>query len=56
MRLKSVTKRLKSQIIIKKVTTIHNFFQKFFKKKPIIGILGLNPHNGEMKKNSEELV
>ena len=52
--IKSVTKRLKSQIIIKKVTTIHNFFQKFFKKKPIIGILGLNPHNGEMKKNSEE--
>ena len=27
---------------------------KTFKKKPNLAILGLNPHNGEMKKNSEE--
>ena len=27
---------------------------KYFKKKPRIGVLGLNPHNFE-KKNSEEV-
>ena len=26
-----------------------------FIKKPKIGILGLNPHNSELRKNSEEL-
>ena len=29
--------------------------KKKFKKKPKIGILGLNPHNAEMRKNSEEV-
>ena len=47
-------KKLKSQIIINKIKTIHKFYKKLFKKKPKIGILGLNPHNAEMKKNSEE--
>ena len=30
-------------------------FKKLFKKKPKIGILGLNPHNDEYSKNSEEM-
>ena len=52
--IKNVSKNLKSQIIINKIFTIHKFYKKFFKKKPKIGILGLNPHNAEMKRNSEE--
>ena len=52
--IKNVSKRLKSEIIINKIITINNFFKRFFKKKPKIGILGLNPHNAEMKRNSEE--
>ena len=52
--IKNVSKTLKSQIIIHKIFTIHKFYKKFFKKKPKIGILGLNPHNAEMKKDSEE--
>ena len=28
--------------------------KKYFKKNPRIGVLGLNPHNYELKKNSEE--
>ncbi len=52
--IKNVSKNLKSQIIINKIFTIHKFYKSFFKKKPKIGILGLNPHNAEMKSNSEE--
>ena len=52
--IKNVSKSLKSEIIINKIITINNFFERFFKKKPKIGILGLNPHNAEMKRNSEE--
>ncbi len=52
--IRNVSKNLKSQIIINKIITINNCFRRIFKKKPKIGILGLNPHNAEMKKNSEE--
>ena len=52
---KDISKSISKKIIIKKINTINNFFKKCFKKKPIIGILGLNPHNAEFEKNSEEL-
>ena len=52
--LKDVSKNLKSKIILNKINTINDFFKRIFKKRPKIGILGLNPHNAEMKKNSEE--
>ena len=29
---------------------------KKLRKKPFIGLLGLNPHNGEMRSNSEEKI
>ncbi len=49
-----VTKKIKSINIKKKVKTIDYNFKKFFKKKPKIGVLGLNPHNAELRKNSIE--
>ena len=52
--LKDVSKNLKSEIILNKINTINDSFKRIFKKRPKIGILGLNPHNAEMKKNSEE--
>ena len=52
--IKNVPKNLKSKTIINKILTIHKFYKKFLKKIPKIGILGLNPHNAEMDKNSEE--
>jgi len=52
--LKNVSKNLKSKIILNKINTINNSFKRIFRKRPKIGILGLNPHNAEMKKNSEE--
>lgn len=53
--IKNVSKNISSNIIKKKLTTLNNEFKKLFKFKPKIGILGLNPHNSELKKNSEEV-
>ena len=37
-----------------KVNTINEFYSQKFKKKAKIAILGLNPHNDEMRANSFE--
>ena len=52
--IKKVSKNIKTSIIIKKIQTINSWYLKRYKKKAKIGILGLNPHNGELKNNSEE--
>ena len=54
IKVKDIHKNIKKEIIIKKLITINNWFRKFYKKKPRIGILGLNPHNAELERNSEE--
>ncbi len=48
-----LVKYLKKKII-DKLITINKFFIKKFKIKPKIGVIGLNPHNNELRKNSEE--
>ena len=53
--LKNVSQNIKSKTIITKIKTIQKSLKKLFKKKPKIGVLGLNPHNGELKKNTEEI-
>ena len=53
--LREVTKKLNKEIIIVKVKTIYHQFKKIFSRNPKIAILGLNPHNAEFKKNSEEV-
>tara|TARA_B100001059_G_C17814047_1_gene574022 strand:- start:1093 stop:2064 length:972 start_codon:yes stop_codon:yes gene_type:complete len=53
--LKNVSRNIKSKKIIIKVKTIHKNYYKFFNKKPKIGVLGLNPHNAELKSGSEEV-
>lgn len=52
--IKKITKKLNKNIIFEKIKLIDNWFIKFLNFKPKIGILGLNPHNAELKKNSEE--
>ena len=52
--LKFVHKKINKKIIIKKVGIINNWFKKLYRKKPKIAILGLNPHNAEFRKSSEE--
>ncbi len=53
--LKDVTKSINKRLIINKITTLNKFYKKILKKKPKIAVLGLNPHNGEFKKNSKEI-
>jgi 4-hydroxy-L-threonine phosphate dehydrogenase PdxA len=49
-----ISKKIKKNLIINKVKTIQYWFKKRLKRKPKIGILGLNPHNAELRINSEE--
>ncbi len=53
--IKDVSKNLSQKKIINKVKTINSWFKSNMKKKPYFGLLGLNPHNSELKKNSEEI-
>ena len=52
--IKDVYKKISSSLIKKKILTVNNFFLKYFKKKPKIAILGLNPHNSESRRGSIE--
>ena len=52
--LREVAKKLK-KLIIRKIKSLDKCFKDLFKRKPKIGLLGLNPHNAEFRKNSEEM-
>ncbi len=54
IRVKNISKKLSKKLLINKSLTINKFFIERFNIKPRIGILGLNPHNYELRKNSEE--
>ena len=54
IKLNSVSKNLSRKKIINKTMTINNFFKKRLMIRPKIGILGLNPHNDELRNKSEE--
>lgn len=51
---KEISKKINSKKIIKKVISANAWLKRYMKKKPKIGILGLNPHNAELRKSSEE--
>ena len=53
--IKNISKNIKFKTIITKVETIQKFFKNFYNRRPKIGILGLNPHNAEFEKGSEEV-
>ena len=55
IKLKEVSKSINKNLIMRKIQTLHFNYRKYFKKSPKIAVLGLNPHNFEFKKNSEEL-
>ncbi len=52
--IREISKNISKIKIENKVITIVNWFKNQLKIKPKIAILGLNPHNGEFRKNSEE--
>ncbi len=49
-----VSKKINFSLITKKIKTINLWLKKRLKRKPRIGVLGLNPHNAELRKNSKE--
>ena len=55
IKLRNVSKKISSKLIISKIMTINKEFLRIFHKKPKIAVLGLNPHNAEYKKESEEI-
>tara|TARA_Y100000992_G_scaffold212240_1_gene146018 strand:+ start:39 stop:1004 length:966 start_codon:yes stop_codon:yes gene_type:complete len=54
LNINKISRKLNTSLIIEKIKIINLWFKKNYKKKPSIAVLGLNPHNAEMKKNSEE--
>ena len=51
---KDISKNIEIKTIVNKVKTIDLWYKKKLNKKPKIAVLGLNPHNAELRKNSEE--
>ena len=51
----NVTKFIKKKLLTNKIKSLDKHYKKYFKKKPRIAVLGLNPHNYEFKKESEEV-
>ena len=45
-----IYQKITSKLIIQKLKSLNKEFKKIFKIKPKIGVLGLNPHNAELKK------
>ena len=52
--LKQVPNQIKQKNIIEKISLINEFYKNNFKKKPKIGILGLNPHCESVGKYKED--
>ena len=55
IKVKKISTLIKKDLLFKKIKTLKNYYFKYFKKNPRIAVLGLNPHNFELKKNSEEV-
>ena len=54
VKVKKISKLLSKKLILNKLITVNQFFIKKLKFKPKIGLLGLNPHNDEFRRESEE--
>ncbi len=52
--LKDVAKKVKKIFLKNKILNLNKGYFTVFKKKPSIAVLGLNPHNSEFKRSSEE--
>ena len=42
--IKDISKKINKKLIIDKIRVINNFYKKEFNFKPLIGVVGLNPH------------
>ena len=55
IKLNEVSRKINKHLILKKIKTLIFFYKKIFRINPKVAILGLNPHNSELLKNSEEV-
>tara|TARA_B100000941_G_scaffold290022_1_gene270829 strand:+ start:2043 stop:3005 length:963 start_codon:yes stop_codon:yes gene_type:complete len=55
IKIMNISKNINKKVLIKKINTLNFYFKKIFKYKPVIAVLGLNPHNAEYEKHSEEV-
>lgn len=53
--IKRISPKLTKSLIIDKIKTARTWYKKKFNKEPSFGVLGLNPHNSELRLNSEEV-
>ena len=53
--IKNVSKKITKNLLVTKIKSINYNFKKIFSNRPKIAVLGLNPHNAEYRKNSEEI-
>lgn len=54
IKIKDVSKLINYKLIKNKIMTLNKCYKKLFKRTPKIAVLGLNPHNSEYSKKSEE--
>lgn len=52
--IKDISKILNKSLIEKKIKTTNIYLKKIYNRKPTIAVLGLNPHNNELRNRSEE--
>ena len=52
--IKDISKNISRKLVENKIFVLNKFYMHTLKKKPIIALTGLNPHNDELRKNSEE--
>ena len=53
--LKNVPNTITKDLIVKKVLSLRKNYKAIFKIVPKIAVLGLNPHNNELRSSSEEI-
>ena len=55
IKIKNISKNISKKILLKKIKTLFFFYKKLFNNYPKVAVLGLNPHNSELSKDSEEV-
>tara|TARA_B100000035_G_C20991490_1_gene550375 strand:+ start:28 stop:996 length:969 start_codon:yes stop_codon:yes gene_type:complete len=54
IKIKEISKKINKTLIAKKINVLSKNYKRIFKFKPKMAVLGLNPHNAEYSRKSEE--
>ena len=54
IKIKEISKKINKTLIAKKINVLSKNYKRIFKYKPKMAVLGLNPHNAEYSRKSEE--